>query len=610
MTARAAATAERARSFWSSSRIMFIVALATVLCLWQWRNASAVNDFKTSLRAALVDASGGSTADWAKTPASGALASTLAELSKSLSGSDARIAALRESLLQAAARLDAIIAAVEPALAASQGAEAGALRYSLHTSAELVVDVLAGAAALLLQQQEGSAACAEAASAGRGGGSGPTPYVSGADAQAATPGEATPYVSGIDVHAAPPGGTPGSPAAASAATQQQQQLRTPRQPGRASRDLWYGAPPGPTPACSAEARERQAARFAAEMALRADASDPCPPRDWIAALRDADFERGTGPQRVALHAGANQGWLATSLIHHWSPQRGASPEVVLGILERVVSPAMAPCGACDECRAHDAPPATAPWKQAGAAPVPGMQVYAVEPAPANAALLQDLLQHAPRLGGALHVHALALANYSGAGHMPDVRPGDWRGVLQRGPAPPLPPPSEHGLLTLPPILGAPRPPVNVSVTTVDAFVRAVVDPEARYVLDMLYADAAGGNAGVLAGARATLPFTRLLVFGHGRGGVPGEEEGRLRDTVQALDALGLDCYLAWGTGRLTLLRLTGCWDERLETREWSTVMCLNRRDYEWRPLLAELATWLHAPPATGAAGAADDDDKQ
>jgi hypothetical protein len=647
MTGLTATTTERAKSSWGSSRIVFVVALVAVFSLWQWRNASAVDDVKTSFRAALSGASAGSTADWSKTPAPGALTSTIAELSKPLTGGDIRIAALHESLLQAATRLDAIIAVVEPALAGTQGVEASALRYSLRTSSELLVGVLSGAAALLLQQSSAASAGAGAASAGAGaaasasagnggfsgggstghasrasgnvsaeatsagGGSiGRTSFVPSIEPQAAPPREANPYVSGIEPQAPPPGTSSGTPSTGAAAGTQQQQ-HTPQQPGRTARDLWHGAPPGPTFTCGAEARERQAARFAAEMALRAGAGNPCPPQDWIAALRDADFERGTGPQRVAINAGANKGWLATTLIHHWSPHRGASAEMVLSSLERVVSPAMAPCGACDDCRARDVPPATAPWKQAGAAPVPAMEVFALEPAPANAALLRGLLQHAPRLGGLLHVHALGLANYSGAGQMQDVRPGDWRGVVQRGPAPPLPPPPppEREFLMLSPTAGAPRPLVNVSVTTLDGFVRSVVDPELRYVLDILYADAAGGNGGVLAGARNTLPFTRLLVFGHGRDGLPAEE--RLSDTVQVLDALGLDCYFAWGMGRLTLLRLTGCWDERFGVWEWGTVMCLNRRDYEWRPLLAELATWLHAPPpAMGAAGEGDDDDNR
>ena len=96
---------------------------------------------------------------------------------------------------------------------------------------------------------------------------------------------------------------------------------------------------------------------------------------------------------------------------------------------------------------------------------------------------------------------------------------------------------------------------------------------------------AGGDPEALDGAQGLLRAGRVRVLSFEYNGVGSWAGARtLREEVERLDALGLDCF--W-MQRSTLLRLTGtCWAPAYETRSWSNVLCVPRTEH-WLGLAAE-----------------------
>lgn len=127
--------------------------------------------------------------------------------------------------------------------------------------------------------------------------------------------------------------------------------------------------------------------------------------------------------------------------------------------------------------------------------------------------------------------------------------------------------------------------VTVPLMTYDSFVKAHVDPAGTRIIDFLYVDTEGYEPGVLAGAAATLPYTRIVVFEYGASAIWATTS--LLEVSKQLDAIGFDCFITW---RDSLVRVNGgCWASELEIRSWSNVLCVNRRDAAWTTAIGRYA---------------------
>jgi hypothetical protein len=478
------------------------------------------------------------------------------------------------------------LAALAEQLADAQE-EAGALR---REAAALRKEKAAAAAAAAAAAEAKAAAAAEAAAARA------SPRPPSSPLPPASPSQSPGGTPAASVTPRPPP-TPGSPFAAAAGCAD---VVTPRGrsarersdacPGATLRSQWDAAPPAPVmPACTANQSRAQADWLVAQVRERTSYPSACASGHWLARARDADAAAllaagggggdGTPASSPVLHrrvvnVGANKGYLAAGVLGLWAPATtGASPRGLGAWLTR--RPEFATderqkhlCGVCKDCE-EVLPPASAPLDGED---VPGWlagrlgaSVWAVEPQPSNLGLLAGYADSLPS-PALLPVHAGA-ANWTGVGAFEERGAGDEGSSLGN-------PNRGSGAL------------VAVEVTTVDALVAARVDPAGAYVLDLLLVDAEEYDPIVLAGAEGTLPFTRAVAFEYAVGAM--WDVFTLEDVVGRLDtAHGFDCYFQWGDG---LVRLTGCWDARMELRAWTNVLCLNRRDTAWAPTLRALAT--------------------
>lgn len=112
---------------------------------------------------------------------------------------------------------------------------------------------------------------------------------------------------------------------------------------------------------------------------------------------------------------------------------------------------------------------------------------------------------------------------------------------------------------------------------------------------------------VLQGARRTLSLrkVRVLEFEYheiNHWSSWGAESSSLEEVTAWLDGMGYDCYLQSSAKGKTesgdpktesgLVRLTGCWDPRLEVRLWSNVACVLRDELELSMMFFKASRWL------------------
>jgi FkbM family methyltransferase len=331
--------------------------------------------------------------------------------------------------------------------------------------------------------------------------------------------------------------------------------------------------------CSVMDSTQRATTFRQEFARLGSTPSACASGSWMTALRDADFraaEPGSNPRRrIVINVGANKGYVVATALGLWLPSSGASPTDLFEYLrDKPISTERNRCGMCDDCKSVLAQPPTTP---SGASSLVSAVAYAIEPQPSNFRLLRgyaDILRS--RLAAdVLLPFQMGLAASDSNGTFEERGMGDEGsslGNINRGSGP---------LVTVP-------------VMSVDSFVRAYVDPSQTRIVDIIYMDTEGYDPAVLAGATATLPFTRIVVFEYNS--LALWESTSLETTVAVLDSIyGFDCYLEWREG---LIRLSGgCWDPVYELRAWSNVLCVNRRDMRWSQAVARMAASLG--PKTG-----------
>jgi hypothetical protein len=360
------------------------------------------------------------------------------------------------------------------------------------------------------------------------------------------------------------------PAAAAAAPQ----LRpaAPRAPPAAS------PPPAPRARHVCSARERDAAADAFRVHESSCPGDGIWPA-LLAALHCGGGGGGGGGGALRLaNVGANKAYLAASWISALFPSRGITPAAVHASL-MAAFPALSQvtedrsCGSCYDCRAGEAPAAAPPPgcapRAAGAAPPP-VRVDAFEPVAINCELIErGLGAMLGALGGGLafELHRAAVVGDPAAATANIARctePGFEQCAVVAGD-------------------GGGAPVDAVPATTLDAWAARALPAGAP--VDVLSIDAEGGDPEALDGAQGLLRAGRVRVLSFEYNGVGSWAGARtLREEVERLDALGLDCF--W-MQRSTLLRLTGtCWAPAYETRSWSNVLCVPRTEH-WLGLAAE-----------------------
>jgi FkbM family methyltransferase len=300
----------------------------------------------------------------------------------------------------------------------------------------------------------------------------------------------------------------------------------------------------------------------------------CATEKWMVVLRDADFlEKSLHADdivsRVMINIGANKGYLAAVFLGLWLPASLSSPRDVKAFLDNrsEVHPVHR-CGVCHDCLI-DLPP---PPPISSAIFYVNATVFAIEPQPSNFKLLAAYAQIIAARG---YVHAfqpfhIGISLQNGTGMFEERGAGEEGSSLGNAN-------SREGVR------------VPVTVLDVDSFVSAHADPGLTRVIDILHIDTEGYDPAVLAGAASTLPFVRIVAFEYSE--LALWSETTLENTVNVLDATyGFDCYLQWEDA--VVLLTSGCWRPSYETRKWSNVLCVNRRDTKWASAISLLAHML------------------
>ena len=333
--------------------------------------------------------------------------------------------------------------------------------------------------------------------------------------------------------------------------------------------------PGTPPAFTCSAEE------AAAQVVGLDPSQSSCPSDIWGALH---APLACADALTLVDVGANKGLVLASWISLFAP--GASVDAAAASASFVAAfPAMeggdVACGACGDCRK---PP---PQRRVGSGACTGgsgggsgprLSLHALEPAPANAALIEAGVGALAAAAG-LHFtrHRVAAV---GDPAVAAVRFGD------------CPPGREVcGVVTPESGAGGPGvydPPVlDVPAVTLDAWaVRERLD-----ALDVLAIDTEGLDALVLQGAAGLLNGTvlprgaRVKILQFEYHSFRAWQTHNLEDVVSQLDAWEYDCYLLL---QKKVLRLTRCWRPELEFRYWSNVACAFRGEIALNAALTAL----------------------
>ena len=99
----------------------------------------------------------------------------------------------------------------------------------------------------------------------------------------------------------------------------------------------------------------------------------------------------------------------------------------------------------------------------------------------------------------------------------------------------------------------------VKTTTLDTFAFS----HGILTLDVLKVDVEGGNGQVLRGATRLLREANVAVVMFEHGSFAGNHDLPLNSSLRLLEMHNFSCYFA---GRVSLVKITGCWDDRME---WS-----------------------------------------
>eukprot|EP00667_Euglena_gracilis_P029137 EG_transcript_38137 len=114
--------------------------------------------------------------------------------------------------------------------------------------------------------------------------------------------------------------------------------------------------------------------------------------------------------------------------------------------------------------------------------------------------------------------------------------------------------------------------VDVPLLVLDRFIKL----HNFSVIDYLSIDTEGNDPNVLLGARRSLSLVRYFEFEYHKFGVWLQTS--LQQVIKRLKTYGFICY--W-IGKGKVWRLTDCWHEAYEDRQWSNIGCVAKREKGW-----------------------------
>jgi FkbM family methyltransferase len=204
-----------------------------------------------------------------------------------------------------------------------------------------------------------------------------------------------------------------------------------------------------------------------------------------------------------------------------------------------------------------------------------VHVHCIEAMPATA---RELARTAGSLnyGSSLHVVHAAMSSVDGTIMFPDFAMGtEYLGI---------------GDCTLREDGTPARECVEVPQYKLDTYVKNHVDT--TFPIDILSIDVEGYDPAVLAGANETLSKVSYLEFEHHNKGAWLQKS--LGSVVQELHEQDFVCYWAGRAGNLW--RLTDCWLDYFNTKVWSNVACVKRKNTD---LLRRMEAYFMATLAAG-----------
>ncbi|GBF88626.1 hypothetical protein Rsub_01341 [Raphidocelis subcapitata] len=305
------------------------------------------------------------------------------------------------------------------------------------------------------------------------------------------------------------------------------------------------------PFCTRDEAEAQAAKFQAALS-KEGLYTACPAHKWLGMLPGL---LEPGQEFVMLDIGCNKGYESAGLFSVLDPGAGISPPAVYSQLEAVKEELRLgeTRGQCNDHLGVAAERSAQPPAEPGA-----VTVHCFEPSSNNFRGLQAL--HAkffptmPRSRSSWFLHNAAVTNFTGTVSFPAECNTELCSLGGDAGDP-----SQKEAWT------------PIEATTVDDFAAAkglLAPSPSRAVL--LKIDTEGFDPAVLTGARRLLSqqVPSVLLFEYHNKNAWAETS--LRAVALDLASSGYACYF---DGAPTLTRITGCWHDSLEIRNWSNVVC-------------------------------------
>mmetsp|Transcript_12191 Transcript_12191/g.25586 ORF Transcript_12191/g.25586 Transcript_12191/m.25586 type:complete len:423 (-) Transcript_12191:1524-2792(-) len=237
--------------------------------------------------------------------------------------------------------------------------------------------------------------------------------------------------------------------------------------------------------------------------------------------------------RVIIDIGANKGYWSLEKLRYFDIDVAVLRERLLQKWAGVTGH----CGACREC--------SDTLVQETVCPAP--EFHLIEASSLTASVLRDVFNYTHQVS----VHAKVMARKSGSVYFSEGGFGSERNSLSTSKR------SEGDVK-------------QTLAWSVDDFVQHQGINE----IDVLKIDAEGYDPDVLRGASATLGKVNVLEFEYHA--IGRWKENNLRSITEELNVRwGFVCYFMLKKSKL--IQITKCWDERMELRRWSNVVCFSDR---------------------------------
>ncbi|GAQ81565.1 hypothetical protein KFL_000840080 [Klebsormidium nitens] len=343
-----------------------------------------------------------------------------------------------------------------------------------------------------------------------------------------------------------------------------------------ARDLRF--PPARSRAfrCSDAQRVGQAATWRALLDSQ-EVSVNCADSVYLGFVRE--FLQEQAP--VLINVGANKGYGIMQWLIAFDGSFGFSLKDAYTMYESRFKGQPRLCGVCQDC--EEVPRSLSLLSHSGvnstATLIRKPVIYAFEPAVNNSLVLKalkDMIQYP-----SVEIIRAAASNVTGKMYFTNCAAGQETCRL---------------------VAGAGKGTTVIDATTIDRFLQT------RNIqkVDILKIDAEGYDPLVLQGAQSALALhkIRVLEFEYHeieQWGAWRRGSSSLEEVTAWLDDLGYDCYLESAMNKVTktgatlqfdLVRLTGCWDSRLEIRKWSNVACVLREELEMSMMFFKASRWL------------------